>query len=766
MDPGVIPRNHAFRCFADSLTMNSDAFLSYSDEDEIRQGGLIKSPWFKPKFSKILAEQGLLFGGMFALAKEVMSVAKIASMLKAGNKSLHDVALHVTAQASDTQVVHIPHVLFHCENRKILNGKIASVLSKVEKLPFVSILIATRDRLDLLKPCLESIKISKWPNENLEIIVVDNGSVEIETLNYLSSAEALGEIRIIRDPMKFNFSALNNLAAKAARGDVLILLNNDTEIIDPDWIEKLCNYALMPGAGAVGAKLLYSDRTVQHGGVILGIQGVAAHAHVYLKQKEGGYMNLSNTTREVAAVTGAVLAVSKSNFDKVGGLREDFAVSFNDVMLCLDLLALGHKNFYVADCIVIHHESKSRGFDTTTEKIALARSEAIKAWVAHKSYMIEDPYYSPNLSLEHPYELSFAPRRRKAWSRIGDRNLKIMVLSSTYSIGHGVAVVIDLQVKELISRGHQIILVGKRSANDFKYEGIEIVEMQDSRSVATYAVELGVDVIVAHTPPYFSVARWTCLYPPVIAYDYGEPPPSFFPDAVLRSEVLAEKNLSLRMAAKVFAISRAVAEMSVVSPDMVIPLGNGHLGRWSQDFQNRRDIIRALHGWSDKFVVLNVCRFHSAEILYKGVDRYSEVKTALESFDPDFAARCVFLLCGKGDDDDVDKMRALGLTVHANLSDDEMLDFYAAADIYMNFSRWEGYNLGIGQALAMGLSVIASDIPAHRAFGVNVVADSVEAAIILRDQLQVGIVREPRIWEWEESVNFFCDEIEAIAQNK
>ncbi len=763
MEPESIPRSHAFRCFADAMLKNSNATLSYSDEDIISEDGVIHSPWMKPRFSRVLAKQGLLFGDFFATTNAVMPVAKIENMLSVEGKSLSDVALCIAEKSLDTQILHVPHVLFHSSNGKTAEAGVSRVNGAVEERPFVSILIATRDKWSLLGPCLESIKITNWPKDKLEVIVVDNGSVEVETLDNLSASEALGEIRVIRDPMKFNFSALNNLAAKSARGDILVLLNNDTEIIDPDWIWKLCRYAVLPNVGAVGAKLLYSDRTVQHGGIILGIQGVAAHAHVFLKQTDGGYRNLANTTREVAAVTGAVLAVSRSAFEAVGGLREDFAVSFNDVMLCLDLLEMGRKNIYVADCVVIHHESKSRGFDTTAEKIELARSEAIKAWITHKNYMVDDPYYSPNLSLEHPYELSFAPRRRAAWQKSPDLDIKIMVLSSTYAIGHGVAVVIDLQVRELMRRGHQIVLVGRRSENDYRYDGIEIIEMQDPRSIATLAIDSQVDIIVAHTPPYFSVSRWVGVYPPVIAYDYGEPPPRFFPDAAARREVLADKNISMRMATKVFAISQAVADESVVAPDAVIPLGNAHLGRWSSDFRVRREVIRGFHGWSSKFVVLNVCRFHAGEVLYKGVDKFSEVKAALDSFDPDFATRCVFVLCGKGDEADVDRMRALGLTVHANVSDEEMLDLYAAADIYMNFSRWEGYNLGIGQALAMGLNVIASDIPAHRAFGVDLVVDSVEASIILREKMQTEGVREARIWEWNHSINWFCNEVEALA---
>jgi GT2 family glycosyltransferase len=592
--------------------------------------------------------------------------------------------------------------------------------------------------------------------DRLEIIVIDNGSTDTETLEHIAAAQETGLIRVVSDGRKFNYAALNNVAAKAARGDVFVMLNNDTEIVEPTWLRKLCAYAIQPGIGAVGAKLLYPDRIIQHGGIVLDI-------HVFLGESDGGYQNLANVTHEIAAVTGACLAVSRTAFEAVGGLREEFEVAFSDLVFCLDLYTTGRRNIYVADCVLIHHESKTRGFDTTPEKVEVARKEALRSWLLHPGLLRDDPFYSPNLSLEYPYQLAFAPRRRALWRGSINPSLKIMMLSSTHARGHGVSVVIELQVRALRERGHEVIVAGVKSASDVVYDGTQVIEVHDPRSAATLATDLRVDVIVAHTPPFFGVARWTGAYPPVVGYDYGEPPPDFFSDSAARRDVLADKNANLRMCARVFAISQAIADESLVPPDGIIPLGNSHLGAWMPALAGRRDTIRRERGWNSRYVVLNVCRFHAAERNYKGVDQYAYLLTALKFVDPEFAARCVFILCGRGDARDIAEAQAQGLTVNANVTDDEMIDLYAAADLYVNFSRWEGYNLGIGQALAMGLPVIASDIPAHRAFGVTVVDNPISTVFSLRDQLRNPTERVPRLWGWDESLHHFAQEVERLA---
>ncbi len=761
LEGGAIPRAHGLRVLADALVRAPAAVLAYADEDRLPNAGPPENPWFKPEFSAMLAEQGVLLGRMLAVRPEGGDAAELIRRFADSGASPGAVARGIALAAGAQGVVHVPHVLFHDAMPPLAPAALHAP-PLPDPLPLASILIPTRDGWHLLGPCLESLKRTDWPADRLEVIVADNGSTDIETLEGIEAAERAGDIRVLRDPRPFNYAQLNNTAARASRGDLLVFLNNDTEVLDPAWLRKLAAFAMQPGAGAVGPKLLYEDGTVQHGGVVLGIQGVAAHAHLFLGAAEGGYHGLANLTHEVAAVTGACLAVPRAAFEAVGGLDETFRVAFNDIVLCLDLHASGRRNVYVAEPLLTHHESKTRGFDDTPEKVGVLRRETQLAWKRHARLLRHDPFYSPNLSLEAQYQLAFAPRRRPAWRNRAGRSLRVMMISATHARGHGVAVVIDLQVRALLARGHEVIVAGHPSAQDFPYHGRTVIEVRDPRSAATLAADLEADIIVAHTPPFFGIARWTGAHPPVLAYDYGEPPPDLFSDAAARREVLGDKDMGLSMCTRVLAISEAVAAESRIRPDGVLPLGNGHLGRWNPAMADRRRRVRRERGWDALLVVLNVCRFHAGERAYKGVDQYADMREALEIADPALASRTVFVLCGKGDAEDVQAMRARGLHVIANVSDAEMTDLYAAADAYANFSRWEGYNLGIGQALAMGLPVVASDIPAHRAFGVAVTNDAGEAALLLSEMAGRPVERAPRIWEWDEALAAFVAEVESV----
>ena len=762
IEGGVLPRSHALHVFAEALRNSSGTLMAYSDEDYLSDEGEASNPWFKPRFSRLLASQGVLLGRMLAFRVAGSESAWILSNLLAASVDVAKFARDYALVLGEERVLHIPHVLFH--DAFAQRDPIVVELDLPEVLPKASIVIPTKDRWDLLGPCLESLWLSDWPSELLDVVVVDNGSTDPETLAMLEKLESERKIRVIRDARQFNWSRLNNLAARESDGELLVFLNNDTEVVDPAWLKELAVHALRPGVGAVGCKLLYPDRTVQHGGVIAGIHGVAGHAHLFIRADEGGYCNLANLDHEVSAVTGACLAVTRENFELAGGFNEDFRVAFNDVVFCFTLHTLGLRNVYVSDPLLIHHESKSRGFDDTPEKLAIQRSEARRAWTIHAQLMRDDPFYSPNLSLWIPYERAFAPRRRAAWDNVKDRSLRVMMLSVTHAIGHGVAVVLALQAEAMVRRGFEVIMAGPMSQNDFPYPGCTRVEVHDPLDAATLAADMGVDVIVVETPPFFGVAKWTGAHPPVIAFDHGEPPPDWFPDAVLRKEGLADKDQSLMMAAAVYAISDAIAAESRTPVSGVIANGNSHLGRWNDEMKSRRDKIRSELGWDGCFVVLNVCRFHRGERLYKGVDIFAQVKESVRKLNPDTFDRVLFILCGKGSNEDVVEMTEKGLVVFANVVDQKMIDLYIGADAYANFSQWEGYNLGVGQALAMGLPTIASDIPAHRAFGIDVTNDVDMAAKWILQQVALGEVRTPRIWDWSKPLAQLIDAIEAVSK--
>ena len=335
-----------------------------------------------------------------------------------------------------------------------------------------------------------------------------------------------------------------------------------------------------------------------------------------------------------------------------------------------------------------------------------------------------------------------------------DRRRHVLMLSEVYRRGHGVPVVIAQHAACLVAAGMRVTIGGVLSGFDVESPGCKRVPLADARAAAAWSERHHVDVIVAHTPLFFAVAGHVGPRPAVIAYDYGEPPPGLFPDRERRERQLAEKDAHLRLSRRVYAISEAVAQESRVAVHGVIPLGNAHLGSWGHGEVRRRPGLRASRGWTDRFVVLDVCRFGSGERCYKGIDRFAETLRVMRDRCPD-PERIVFVVAGKGMPEDIAALRSEGLEVVANPSDEDLHNLYVAADAYANFSRWEGYNLGIGQALSMGLPTIASDIPAHRAFGIPVFTAAEPAAEWLAACRRDPPVREPRITPWDASQRLF-----------
>jgi GT2 family glycosyltransferase len=233
----------------------------------------------------------------------------------------------------------------------------------------------------------------KW-----EIIVVDNGSREPKTLRYLEEIKGQDNVTILRDDGPFNYSRLNNRAVEQSQGDVLVFLNNDTEVISSHWLQRLVAQAERPDVGAVGACLLFEDGSVQHGGVLLGIGGVAGHAHKYRNGADDGECLTLRLRREFAAVTGAVLAVERRKFDAVGGLDEThLGVNYNDVDICLRLTLQGWRTLCCPDVRLYHHESRSRGAPVGAAYIQWQQERAtmLSRW---KPWIEDDPWYNPHFS--------------------------------------------------------------------------------------------------------------------------------------------------------------------------------------------------------------------------------------------------------------------------------------------------------------------------------------------------------------------------------
>ncbi|PUE13569.1 glycosyl transferase family 2 [Limnohabitans sp. WS1] len=428
----------------DAINVSSDCALVYSDVDKIDEGGARSDPYFKPDWNPDLFLSQNIFSHLSAYRSDlVRSVGGFRLGLEGAQD--YDLALRCIEKIRPVQIVHIPRVLYHWRihagstahstdakpyamlaGERALNDHFArlAIQAKAQyvgygyrvryalpiQLPLVSLIIPTRNGGKLLQKSVDSI-LAKTSYSAYEIIIVDNGSEERATLRYLDSLSANPKIRVLRDPRPFNYSALNNAAVKLARGDVIGLVNDDVEVITPDWLSEMVSHAVRHEVGAVGARLWYIDDTLQHAGLVLGIHGIAGHVHRYLPKGNVGYCGRAALIQDFSAVTGACLVVRREVYDKVGGLDEALAVACNDVDFCLRLLEAGYRNIWTPYAELYHHESVSRGFDNTPEKQARSAREVAYMKQRWGDLLLNDPAYNPNLTLEdEDFGLAWPPR--------------------------------------------------------------------------------------------------------------------------------------------------------------------------------------------------------------------------------------------------------------------------------------------------------------------------------------------------------------------
>lgn len=266
--------------------------------------------------------------------------------------------------------------------------------------PLISVIIPNKDHTDDLDICLKSL-YEKSSYKNFEVIIVENNSTEKETFEYYEAiAQKHGNIKIVKWEGNFNYSAINNFGVNYAKGEFILLLNNDVEIINGSCLEEMLMFAQRKDVGAVGAKLYYSDDTVQHAGVILGLGGTAGHAHKHFGRSHPGYMARASIAQNLSACTAACLMMRRDVFDEVGGLDESFEVAFNDVDLCMKIRKKGYLVVFTPYAELYHYESKSRGNDSTPEKLERFRGEIDRFKEKWKKQLDDgDPYYNPNLTL-------------------------------------------------------------------------------------------------------------------------------------------------------------------------------------------------------------------------------------------------------------------------------------------------------------------------------------------------------------------------------
>jgi GT2 family glycosyltransferase len=414
--------------FALALNLNPEAAAVYGDEDEIGERGFYRFPYFKPDWSPETALSRDYVGHPCALRTTLLATAGGLSPAY-GSAAWFDALLRVTDDEA-ARVIHVARVLYHRRPRadtarpQHVRAAIEAALRRrneaasVYPVPNagrehfavrytlagndrVSIVVPTRDRPELLAACLESI-FARSTYAKYEVVVVDNGSRDPATHALFArwSAAEPQRFRVLRADIPFNYSKLNNLAVTGCSSEYVVMLNNDTVVLTDDWIEGLLEHASKPQIGAVGALLLYPDDTVQHAGVILGVLGLAGHAHRYASAQAPGYFGSLQAPTNYLAVTGACLMVARDKYLAVGGLDEALAVSYNDVDFCFRLHEAGYRNVYLPYVRLYHFESKSRGTDDTPSKVRRANQEVALMRGRWPGFASADPYYNPNLTTE------------------------------------------------------------------------------------------------------------------------------------------------------------------------------------------------------------------------------------------------------------------------------------------------------------------------------------------------------------------------------
>lgn len=368
--------------------------ILFWDEDRTGREGR-HDPWVKPGWDPLLHQaRNMLVGCSVVSRAAITQWAGDIPCTFDGAASAIDAA---SARPGKPAPHHFPAVLTHrCKPAPA--RPTPPEPGDPPRWPRVSILIPTRDRPELLSNCLDGLKQLEYPGET-EWIIIDNGSSDPAALDLLDHWRSDARVKVLSMPGPFNFSSLNNRAMAAARGEFLCLLNNDIEALDGAWLTMMVRRALEPGTGAVGALLLYPDGSVQHAGVAIGVGGAAGHLMRGHPVDRPQQVEWFRTTREVSAVTAACLVVSKENYQSVGGLDEAaFAVAFNDVDFCLKLKQAGLRNIFVAEAVLVHHESKSRGSDMLAENVERFQRELGCLQARWQTGDYDDPHFSPLFS--------------------------------------------------------------------------------------------------------------------------------------------------------------------------------------------------------------------------------------------------------------------------------------------------------------------------------------------------------------------------------
>jgi len=444
---------HALYCVAQEINDHSEAQLIYTDEDKISVDGKRFDPYFKSDWNP-----ALLTGQNFFNHLGVYRAALVRDVggFRIGFEGSQDYDLlwRCVEKVKPEQIRHIPRILYHWRtlpgsvaagmddkiyaipaarramqehiDRQGIRGHVEKCLENLDMhrvvyevpvpAPSVSVLIPMRDKVHLAQNCVETLKrITRY--ENYDTIIINNDSQEEASKSWLGTFAAQPRNFVVDVPGKFSYSRINNEAVRQSKGEILLFLNNDIEILHEGWMAEMVSQLVQPNVAAVGARLWYPNKTLQHGGVIVGIGGAAAHHFLGTPRGPMQYFARNVLCQNFSAVTAACMAVRREYFDQVGGFNEtDLPIQYNDVDLCLRLREAGYDIVWTPYAELIHHESRSRGYNITPEQLEILKQEQAYLAKRWRRWIEHDPAYNPNLTIDHPdFRIAPEPRLPLPW---------------------------------------------------------------------------------------------------------------------------------------------------------------------------------------------------------------------------------------------------------------------------------------------------------------------------------------------------------------
>ena len=767
MEPDDLVTEDALFWVVSAVNANHSVQLVYSDQDKIDVNGKRYDPYFKCDWNRdLFYSQDMLGHLVFYRTDLIHKIGGFRHEFEASKS--YDLTLRYIEVIKQDQIVHIPKVLHH-ENTgcyleqintkefskstaamhadangvkaldehfqrlgikaqvEIVNHNYRVKYALPEVLPLVTLIIPTRNGLSLLRQCINSI-ISKTTYVNYEILIVDNGSNEPETLAYLQTLAQDIRYTILRDDGPFNYSALNNKAVKIAKGDVIALINNDIEVISSEWLSEMVSHALRPDIGAVGARLWFSDNTLQHAGVVLGCHGLAGHAHKNLSRKDTGYFNRADMIQSYSAVTAACLVIQKSIFLEVGGLNEtDLCVAFNDVDLCAKLIRAGYQNIWTPYADLYHHESATRGPDdanqATLKRTAKEASYIQRHW---SSLLAKDPAYNPNLTLVYDdFSLAWPPRLQKlSLPQSTDTALRKHYLFLTYRmiLGWGVDVAVANMAQHMIAMGYKVTIGCLDKDDSYNHLSVLLVH-NDPQSIDRLIEQLGCDCVVAHTSPFFEVLPHLKSKISVWAMEYGDPTPELFKHDFTERNVIKQNKLlnCYPFVNGVIGISKFIRSDIKWPTAKVVYMGCDH----APDL-GPKGIFDIDQTPDASLKVGTLMRLGQGESNYKGNQLFLDLVTKYKSKN----SAVKFFVMGRGTPEDAHFFESMGIEVFLNAPDEEKWTYLRGLDVFLSPSQWEGFNLPLAEAQAVGTIGLAFDTGAHPEVTPHVVS-SVDEAVEL-----------------------------------